>query len=280
MIKQIKFICQTYGIWPQKSKGQNFLTNKEVLKKIIYAADLATDDIVLEVGPGLGILTEVLVRRVKKVISIELDKKLFSFLQTKFQGVRNLELINEDILKIQNSKFKIQNYRVVANLPYNITSNFLRKFLTAEIKPTDMVLLVQKEVAQRVCSLPGEMSLLAVSVQLYGQPKIIDVVRKDNFWPKPKVDSAILKISEIKSKKETEIWLDGISEKQFWQLVKIGFSAKRKQLANNLAAGLKIPVALVKTALSQTKLESKVRAQNLSLADWLALAKNLKVYLN
>ncbi|OGY50538.1 MAG: hypothetical protein A3J65_00310 [Candidatus Buchananbacteria bacterium RIFCSPHIGHO2_02_FULL_45_11b] len=191
-------------------------------------------------------------------------------------------MINEDALNFLaiSYKLKAKSYKIVANLPYNITSHFLKKFLTGPNKPEDMTLLLQKEVAQRICAKPGEMSRLSVSVQLYGRPRIIDYADKNNFWPKPAVDSAVLKISEIKSQAEVDNYLAGINEKNFWRIVKIGFSAKRKQLGNNLAAGLKIPASEVKKSLNQANFDEKIRAQNLSVSDWLALAKKLVLYLD
>ncbi|OGY43992.1 MAG: ribosomal RNA small subunit methyltransferase A [Candidatus Buchananbacteria bacterium RIFCSPHIGHO2_02_FULL_38_8] len=282
MIQKIKQICQAYGIRPQRSKGQNFLVSQEVLDQIIQVADLKSDDVILEVGPGFGILTEALIEKVKKVISVELDKKLFSFLQAKFSEVKNLELVNEDILKLQPTSYNLQatTYKIVANIPYNITSKFLRKFLSQDHKPFEMVLLVQKEVANRVCAPTGKMSLLSVSVQLYGQPEIIEVVDKKNFWPEPEVDSAILKISDIKNTKEITEWLVDITEKQFWQVVKIGFSARRKKLSNNLSAGLRISAPEVKNTFEKIGLDHQIRAQNLEINDWVKLAKTLKIYLN
>ena len=168
----------------------------------------------------------------------------------------------------------------MANIPYNITSKFLRKFLSQDHKPFEMVLLVQKEVANRVCAPTGKMSLLSVSVQLYGQPEIIEVVDKKNFWPEPEVDSAILKISDIKNTKEITEWLVDITEKQFWQVVKIGFSARRKKLSNNLSAGLRISAPEVKNTFEKIGLDHQIRAQNLEINDWVKLAKTLKIYLN
>ena len=138
------------------------------------------------------------------------------------------------------------SYKVVANIPYNITSFFLKKFLTEKNKPTDMTLLVQKEVAERICAKPGSMSLLAISVQLYSYPEITKIVSRQSFWPAPEVDSAIIKLSSIKNQAAVDNFLEGISEKDFWQIVKIGFSAKRKQLQNNLSPGLKISTSEVK----------------------------------
>ena len=141
-----------------------------------------------------------------------------------------------------------------------------------------MTLLLQKEVARRICAKPGQMSLLSVSVQLYGRPKIIDLVGKINFWPQPEVDSAILKISDIKDQKAVDKYLGGISEKKFWQLVRIGYSARRKQLHNNLASGLGLPSQEVKKILNQANFDSQARAQALSVEDWLKLAKKFDLY--
>jgi len=181
IIEQIRKISQTYDIKPAKSKGQNFLINPEVIKKIVAGAEVNLQDTILEVGPGLGILTEELVKKAGKIISVELDEKLLAFLRVKFVGVSNLELLKSDILKVPDQQLPKTEYKVVANIPYNITSILIKKFLTSTRKPSAMTLLIQKEVAQRICAKPGQMSLLAVSVQLYGQPQIIDYVTKENF---------------------------------------------------------------------------------------------------
>ena len=282
ILHQVKQICQVYDIRPKKSKGQNFLINPEIIEKIITAADISQGDVILEVGPGLGILTEELTKKAGRVISVELDQKLFDFLKAKFINVINLNLINQDILKADPKSYKLKatSYKIVANLPYNITSYFLQKFLTSEIKPKEMTLLVQKEVANRIVAKPGQMSLLAISVQLYGKPKMISVVDKNNFWPKPEVDSAILTIYDIKDQKAVDNFLAGITESFFWRIVKIGYSAKRKQLQNNLSAGLKIPAVEIKKALKKANFDPKIRAQNLSIDDWINLAKSLEIYLN
>ncbi|OGY45065.1 MAG: ribosomal RNA small subunit methyltransferase A [Candidatus Buchananbacteria bacterium RIFCSPHIGHO2_01_FULL_39_14] len=289
ILKQVKDICRAYNLLLSRQKGQNFLINQKIIEKIIAVADLKPDDTVLEVGPGLGILTEGLIKKAKKVISVELDAKLYNFLKAKFAGAKNLELINQDILKSQILSArggsalggKSQNYKIVANLPYNITSNFLKKFLTSEARPEAMTLLVQKEVAQRICARPKKMSLLAVSIQLYGEPMIIEYVDKNNFWPKPEVDSAILKISDIRDQKSVDKFFGKeVIEKNFWQLLHIGFSAKRKQLQNNLANGLKIDHQAAKRFLQMSNLSPLIRPQDLSLANWLTLAKKLNFYLN
>ena len=205
----IKNLCKELDIRPTKSKGQNFLIDGNILNKIVQAADLKKTDTVLEVGPGLGCLTMELAKRAGKVISVELDRKLAAYLREMIQEYNNVEIVEGDILKLgvrgpanragrqgsgtAYSLFPV-GYKIVANLPYNITSRFLRKFLTAENKPSEMVLMIQKEVAQRICAKAGDMSLLAVSVQYYGQPKIVDYVSKNCFWPSPEVDSAILRV--------------------------------------------------------------------------------------
>ena len=292
LLEQTKELCRFYGIKPARSKGQNFLISEKIYDDIVAAADLKTDDVILEVGPGLGFLTAKLALRLRsgqagqgKVMAVELDDKLAEALKTRMQaqGAMNVEVVNEDILKmtndqfpitnkIPNSKSQIKNFKIVANLPYNITSIFLRKFLSfdhaqdgeAEIKPELMVLLLQKEVAERICAQAGAMSLLAVSVQFYARPEIVEAVKKENFWPEPEVDSAIVKISPHLNPllgKERE-------EKEFFRLVKFGFSAKRKMLKNNLAAGLKMEVELVSERLAAAGFNPKIRAQELAVADW------------
>ncbi len=281
VLDKVKLICKTYNISPSKSKGQNFLLNREIIGKITSVAEIKKEDIILEAGPGLGILTEELVKKAKKIISVELDEKLFNFLKLKFADCSKLKLISGNILDFESgSLIGTADYKIVANLPYNITSVFLKKFLAATtVKPQSMSLLVQKEVAQRICAKPGDMSLLSISVQLYGQPEIVNIVGRENFWPIPDVDSAILKIGEIKSKEAVDKYLGGISEKEFWRILKISFSAKRKQLHNNLTAGLKISSNEIKKLLKKANFNPAIRAQNLSIDDWLLLVKEINSYL-
>ncbi|MBI2459322.1 MAG: ribosomal RNA small subunit methyltransferase A [Parcubacteria group bacterium] len=267
LLEQTKKLCKLYNIVPARSRGQNFLIKEKIYDDIMAAADLKPADIVLEVGPGLGFLTAKLAAQVKKVIAVELDDKLVKTLGAglKARGINNVELINEDILKISNPNNQTKNYKIVANLPYNITSIFLRKFLAeAENKPELMALMLQKEVAERICAKTGSMSLLAVSVQFYAKPEIVQIVKKENFWPEPEVDSAIIKL-EVRSKKLE------VNEREFFRLVKFGFSAKRKMLKNNLAAGLKISQETAKNKIISAGFNQKIRAQELSVDDWLKL---------
>jgi 16S rRNA (adenine1518-N6/adenine1519-N6)-dimethyltransferase len=293
LLEQTKRICNLHNIKPSRSKGQNFLISKQVYDDIIKAAELSKDDIVLEVGPGLGFLTERLAKRVQQVIAVELENKLVNILRLRMKrlGVRNVEVINENIMKLEignwkleNShidfKFPITNFKVVANLPYNITSIFLRQYSSSEIKPDLMVLMLQKEVAERIVSKPPKMSLLAVSVQFYSRPEIIQVVLKEAFWPEPKVDSAVIKL-EVRSKKfmpkaDQPLTKAVKNEKDFFRLVRIGFSARRKMLKNNLAAGYQISQEQASERIKLAGFSEKCRAQDLSLADWIKLHEYFK----
>jgi len=288
LLNQTKQICQKYGIKPSRSKGQNFLISDEVYNRIVEIGDLSKEDIVLEVGPGLGFLTQRLARKAKKVIAVELDDKLANVVEERIkeQEIENVEVVNEDILKliskleihptseyrqnsklIRNSKFEIRNLKVVANIPYNITSHFLRLILSRPDKPESMTLMLQKEVAERIVAKPGKMSKLAVSVQFYASAKIIDYVDKDNFWPQPKVDSAIIQLQITNDK----LRIKNIDEQKFFQLVKYGFSAKRKMLKNNLAAGYRIKPTEAGKLLKMADFRENIRAQELSVTDWLKL---------
>jgi len=256
-----------YNIQPRREAGQNFLIDNNILEKIVAAADLKSGDNVLEIGPGVGVLTEKLIEKAKKVVAVELDKNLQYVLKQEFRKVKNLELINGDALKLHEEDlkkmFNDEPYKIVANIPYNITSLVFRKFLEQfDYKPSALVLLVQKEVAKRICERPGDMSLLAVSVQYFSEPKIIDYVSKNCFFPKPEVDSAIIKL------KVKDLKIDKEEIKKFFRIVKIGFSAKRKQLLNNLSNGLKIDREVVRQALTACGLKETVRAQEISLDEW------------
>jgi 16S rRNA (adenine1518-N6/adenine1519-N6)-dimethyltransferase len=273
IIQQTLELCQMYDIKPQKSKGQNFLINEEVYEKIIESADLRPSDTVLEVGPGLGFLTFKMAQKAKKVIAVEVDSKLVDVLSIliKSKSRRNIKIFNKDILTAKGENFKkISPYKIVSNLPYNITSIFLRKILSLANKPEIIILLLQKEVVDRIISQPPKMSLLSLSVQFYAQVELMFDVPRDNFYPAPKVDSAVIKI--IPNKK---LLPDYQSEKDFFKLLRVAFSAKRKMLKNNLATGLKISVEEVEKKLEKVNLDKKIRAEQLSLNDWLKLFKLL-----
>jgi len=258
----ISKLLKKYNLKPSKRLGQNFLIDKSVLKKIIEAADLTREDIVLEIGPGLGILTLELTKKVKKVIAIEKDRILCQVLRDilRAEKINNVEVINNDVLKMTNDQFPMTNqipntnYKIVANLPYYITSPVIRKFLETKNPPRLMVLMLQKEVAQRICAAPPRMNLLAVAVQFYSDSQIISYVSKKSFYPQPRVDSAIIKIIPRKSALLSALFCD-----KFFELVKMGFSSKRKMLKNNLP----------EIDFEKLGLNSKIRAENLSISEWL-----------
>ena len=266
--KEIQGFLKEKGIRPFKGLGQNFLVNEKDLEKIVQAAQLKKEDKVIEVGPGLGVLTQELVKEAKEVIAVEKDAKLASFLKENLKAT-NLKVLSEDALKSPTLKEEIQDqYKVVANLPYYITSPVIRFFLEVKKQPELMVLLIQKEVAQRICASPGQMSILAVAVQVYSRPSIVDHISRSSFWPQPKVDSAILKIQP----KE----LTDIDFSHFFKIVRLGFSEKRKQLANNLAKGLCLKKDKIASILKEINLNEKIRAQELSVEDWQKLSEKIK----
>jgi 16S rRNA (adenine1518-N6/adenine1519-N6)-dimethyltransferase len=282
LLSEIREICRLYEIKPARSKGQNFLVNEKIYDDIVYAADLKSTDTVLEIGPGLGFLTLKMAQIVKKVIAVELDNRLADYLQIGLdaQDAENVEIVNQDILKFNIEAHLGANckYKIVANLPYNITSIFLRLFLSSSYKPESLVLMLQKEVAARIVATAPDMSLLALSVQYYADAKIIREVKAGNFWPEPKVDSAIIKIilkEPRKLSREEQIKED----KLFFRLAKIGFSAKRKMLKNNLAGGLKIEQVVITEILEKNKLNPHSRAEDLSLEDWLKLFAALRIFM-
>lgn len=267
--EKIKALARQYKIHPSTLLGQHFLVDEQVLCSMVKTADIRPEDVVLEIGPGFGALTRELLSRAKKVVAVEKDKTLALYLKKQFKGHDNFMLETGDILKFTPPA---GSYRIIANIPYQITGKIIRKFVGEEIhKPTDMLIMVQKEVGTRVCAQPGKMNLMAIWVQLYGQPTVVRPVSRQSFWPVPKVDSALLSISGIKPAPLYKIG-DLLG---FWRVLKIGFSAPRKQLHNNLAAGLHLEPEAVKQCLSRLGLGEKVRAQELGLKEWIRLSEEL-----
>jgi len=282
LLKLTKELCEQYSIKPARSKGQNFLINPDVYDGIIESAELSSSDSVLEIGSGLGFLTERLSDVAGKVVAVELDDKLAQVLQTRInqQKIKNVVIINHDILdfpKLDFPKGFLKKYHVVANLPYNITSVFLRKLLTSDFQPLSMTLLLQKEVAERIVAKPGKMSILAISVQFYAKPELKFVVLASDFWPSPQVSSAVISLKKNhdyvdKLGDETEVAL-------FFRLVKFGFVAKRKMLKNNLSGGLSIKQEKIIEIFENLGFDAKIRAQNLSLEDWLKIFGALRSFM-
>jgi 16S rRNA (adenine1518-N6/adenine1519-N6)-dimethyltransferase len=253
--------------------GQNFLTDPFHLEQIVAAAELTSADTVLEIGPGSGTLTRLLAAAAGQVIAVELDPKLVHLLRQEYGQLPNLTVIEADILQVEVATLlpdSLPPYKVVANLPYYITSAVLRHLLESTPRPERLVVMVQKEVAQRIVAQPGQMSLLAVSVQFYGQPQIVHRVPAGAFYPPPKVDSAVVRIDIFAT---PPVPVTDIPH--FFRVVKAGFSQKRKQLKNSLGAGLSLPAAVVVTALEQAGIDPTRRAETLSLAEWGRLAAGL-----
>jgi 16S rRNA (adenine1518-N6/adenine1519-N6)-dimethyltransferase len=257
-------LIKQYGLHANKRLGQNFLHDEFELEYIAAAAGIEKSDSVLEVGPGLGSLTRHLSNFAHEVVAVELDTKLEHILRDVLKPYKNVRLIYGNILELSPGELGLpQNYIVAANIPYNITSAILRHLLESDSRPRRIVLTIQKEVAERICEAPPEMSLLALSVQVYGKPMITRLIPAEAFYPTPKVDSAVMRI---------EIYPEPIINSPhlpvFFRLIKAGFSQKRKTLRNSLSAGLGISRSDVEALLYQAKLEPKRRAETLSLEEW------------
>jgi 16S rRNA (adenine1518-N6/adenine1519-N6)-dimethyltransferase len=269
-------LCQKYRLTPTKRYGQNFLINPEPIEAMITAAEITKDDTVIEVGPGFGVLSFALAEKAKKVIAFEIEKKLQSYWdqilnQVQDDKYKNLEIVWGNALKNQKLNIKNQKYKVAANLPYQITSNVIRKFLEsappAGGPPETMTLMVQKEVGERICAPAGEMSLLSVAVQYYAQPEIIATVLRNNFWPEPGVDSIVIKLKVYKVTKSSD------ETERFFNLVRLGFANRRKFLIKNLSSLAK--KSDLATIFTQIGLQPTARAQELSMEEWGRLAGSL-----
>jgi len=264
------------GLRPKKSLGQNWLVDKSALSRIAAAAELTRQDVVLEIGPGLGALTRYLAEGAGRVIAVELDAALIPPLSHSLADYANVTIIQGDILQFSPSALvsgsglsssKIQ-YKVVANLPYYITSAVIRHLLEADVPPSLIVLTVQLEVAQRITAAPGKLSLLAVSVQFYGRPSIVTHINAGSFYPAPQVDSAVVRIEPYNRPA-----VDVADREGFFAVVRAGFSQKRKQLHNALAAGLARSQADVASALERAGVDGRRRAETLTLDEWASVAR-------
>lgn len=279
LLTQTKGLMRRFHLQARKSLGQHFLVDKEICKLIIAAAKLSDEDVVMEIGPGLGVMTRELARQAGAVVAVELDDKLAVILKQTLASFSNVSIVNRDILTtnpavlLQEQKAESLatmrvplGYKLVANLPYYITSITMRHFLETSLKPEVMVVMMQKEVAEAIVAKPGKSSVLSISVQFYGKPEIVNYVMAKSFYPVPKVDSAILKI--VLYDKPIVAVTD---EQSFFKLVRAGFSASRKQIANSLAQGLAIPKDDVLILLSEAGLKPHRRAETLTLEEWAQL---------
>ncbi len=284
----VRQLLKLHNIRPSKGLGQNFLVERNVLNKIVAAAELTPDDVVLEIGAGLGTLTERLARNAGHVVAVELDQRLIPLLQEALAGFDNVTLIQGDILALDpavlistanpqpfgyaQDKPPIPNlqYKVVANLPYYITSAVLRHLLEASLKPQRVVITVQREVAKRIVAKPGQMSLLAVSVQFYGKPQLLFRIKSGSFYPPPEVESAVVRIDL-----HDTLPVPVEDTAAFFRVVRAGFSQRRKQLRNGLSAGLKQPPQEVAEKLTKVGVDPRWRAQALSLEEWAKVTRVL-----
>jgi len=276
-LKTIKNLLAGRGIRPSRGLGQNFLIDKTAVRKIIETADLQPDDTVLEIGPGLGVLTQELAKTAKKVIAVEKDRNMVEILKETMKDFKNAEVICGDILRFDllsnlSGGQTSLGYKVVGNLPFYLTAHLIRQLLErTEDGPLYAVLVVQKEVAQRICAKTPDMNLLAVSVQFYAEPKIISCVSKRSFWPSPEVDAAIMKIAP----KPQDLQRPDVCK--FFEVVKAGFSQPRKQLINNLSLGLNMSKEKTGEWLFKNGIQPNQRAETLSIDDWRNLTKSFKI---
>lgn len=246
---------------PKKELGQHWLKDPEILADIAEAAELAGDNVVMEIGPGLGTLTSRLLARAGRVVAVEFDADLARKLPGQFPG-KNLEVINDDILQFDLNQLPA-GYKVVANVPYYITSKIVEKLMTADNKPSLAVLLVQKEVAERIAACPGDMSILAISAQIFAEAELDIEVPRQFFTPPPKVDSQVVVL-----RTRDEPLVAKKDEKLFFHLVKAGFSAKRKKLRSSMSAGLAISKTEAEQLLKTAGIDPEQRAEDLSIDDW------------
>jgi 16S rRNA (adenine1518-N6/adenine1519-N6)-dimethyltransferase len=249
---------------PNDFLGQNFLISEEVLAEIIDIAKIKKSDTIIEIGPGLGVLTQELVKKSNRVIAIEKDKRFISVLKKFFAPNKNLEIIEQDALRFNFEEVK-GDYKIVANIPYYLTSHLLQNLLALEHKPKRIVLMIQKEVGERLTAEAGELSILGISVQIFADVAIVSNVPKENFWPKPKVDSCVILI-EPKDK-----FPEIVDEKLFFRILKIAFAGKRKQIHNTLANGLKLSKEEVAELLTAAKVGLTTRPQDLSIPQWIEI---------
>ncbi len=264
-----KALLDHFGVIPKKSLGQNFLHDPQALEKIADAAELMPEDTVLEIGPGTGALTAVLAQRVRRVVAVELDRRLEPIMRLTLAPYGNVEVIFDDILNVNLPELlDNQPYVVVANVPYYITSAIIRLLLELPHAPRRLVLTMQLEVAERLIAKPGDMTLLSVSAQFYAKPKIVTRFNKAVFYPRPDVDSAVARL-EVYERPPVDVPNADI----FFRVVKAGFGQKRKQLKNSVAEGLHIDAEAAAALLEAAGIDPKRRAETLSLPEWAALTR-------
>lgn len=257
-------LMDAYGLNPKRSLGQNFMHDPNTIEKIVVTAEIMPDDVVVEIGPGTGELTARLAQSARHVMAVELDERLEPLLDERFASTPNVYFVFDDILKTNVLRLVGESdFVVVANVPYYITTAILEHLLQQERRPRRIVMTMQYEVAERICAEPGDMSLLAVSVQFYGKPQIVSKLNPAVFWPRPGINSAVLRVDTY-----PEPATDVPDEILFFRVVKAGFSQKRKQIKNSLAGGLNIKSSVAMSYLQAADIDKKRRAQTLSIEEW------------
>jgi 16S rRNA (adenine1518-N6/adenine1519-N6)-dimethyltransferase len=268
-VQELRHLLAAHRMRPLKSFGQNFLVDRSVLENIVEAAAIEPDDELLEVGSGTGVLTRELAKQARRVVAVELERDMLSLLKDTTAAYPNVELVARNLLFLDPVEIFAQApYKLVANLPYYITAPTFRHFLESANPPRLIVVMVQAEVAQRIVAEPGSLSVLALSVQFYGQPRIIARVPARAFYPAPKVDSAILRVDV-----NPQAPLLPAEREKFFRLVHAGFSEKRKQLHNSLTHGLHVKNEIVRSWLITAAIDASRRAETLSIEEWLRLAR-------
>lgn len=257
-VEDVRTAMRLAGIKPNKSLGQHFLIDQPSLEGIMAAAEVGPDDTVLEIGPGLGVMTRPLTRMAGKVVAVETDHVLAELLRR--DAPANLEVVEQDILGFDFSQLP-RGYKLIANIPYYLTSKIFRLAIENPNPPQLLSVLIQKEVAERIVARPGQLSLLALSVQYYGEAEIVRMVERHKFWPAPEVDSAVLRVRYTGPAFEADAH-------NLFRLMKAGFGEKRKQLKNSLAGGLNLSAERTINLLEGAAIAPTARAQELSLADW------------
>ena len=265
-------LLHRYGLEPNKSLGQHFLVAEGTLKKIVAFAELTPDDRVLEIGAGLGTLTRLLAEQAGQVVAVEIDQRLIPILQQELGKYPNVRIVQGDILGLDPAALMGgQEYKVVSNLPYGITSKLLRQLLEAQPSPHRMVLTMQREVATRIIAQEGRMSLLAISVHFYAQPKMLLRIRPGAFYPPPEVESAVISLDRHKHRPVEPADVD-----MFFRVVRAGFSQPRKQLRNSLGAGLQLDRSSISEALQRAGIDPRKRPERLHLQDWEHITQALR----
>jgi 16S rRNA (adenine1518-N6/adenine1519-N6)-dimethyltransferase len=271
-IRELRNLLFAHNMRPNKSFGQNFLVDRSTLMRIVEAAEIHANDEVLEVGAGTGALTRELAQRARRVVAVELERDMLTLLAETTSGFKNVQLLARNLLYLDPVEiFDHTPYKLVANLPYYITAPTFRHFLESANPPRMLVVMVQYEVAQRIVAGPGDLSLLGVSIQFYGQPKIIARVPASSFYPAPKVDSAILRVDVHTQAPHTHE-----ESESLFRVVQAAFSAKRKQLHNSLTHGLHRKNEDIRSWLATANIVATRRAETLSIEEWLRLWRCIK----